>query len=116
MTMKAVTKRWPRGTGQWTRTRILIVSADPTVREQLVTSWATDHEVIVASSPLDVIRLIENEGTTISTVVLADVVGSAVRGELAEFLAETYPFIRVILTSTSSAGDRSHPDDRVALQ
>jgi hypothetical protein len=116
MSMTAVTKRWPRGTGQWSRTRILIVSADPTVRSQLVTSWATDHEVIVASSPLDVIRLIEAEGKTISTVVLADVVGSVVRTELAEFLAETYPFIRVLVTSTHSEGDRSQSVDLSALQ
>ncbi len=114
--MTAVTKRWPRGTGQWSRTRILIVSADPTVRDQLVTSWATDHEVEVASSPLDVIRRIESEGTTISTVVLADVVGSVVRSDLAEFLADTYPWLRVILTSTRSEADRSPQGDRVALR
>lgn len=112
----AVTKRWPRGTGQWSRTRVLIVSADPTVRDQLVTSWATDHEVIVASSPLDVIRLIEAEGKTISTVVLADCVGSVVRTELAEFLTETYPFIRVLVTSKHSEADRSLPADHAALQ
>jgi len=110
----AVTKRWPRGTGQWSRSRILIVSADPTVRDQLVTSWATDHEVEVASSPLDVILKIESEGATISTVVLADVIGSVVRSDLAEFLAETYPMLRVIVTSTRSEADRSQPADRAA--
>lgn len=116
MTMTAVTKRWPRGTGQWSRTRILIVSADPTMRDRLVTAWSTDHEVEVASSPLDVIRRIENEGTTISTVVLADIVGSVVRSDLAEFLADTYPMLRVIVTSTNSEADRSQRDDRVELR
>jgi len=116
MTMTAVTKRWARGTGQWSRTRILIVSADPTTRDQLLSSWATDHEVLVASSPLDVIRRLESEGTTISTVVLADCIGSVVRSELAEFLAESYPMLRVIVTPTRSEADRSQRDDHVALQ
>ncbi len=114
--MTAVTKRWPRGTGQWSRSRVLIVSADPTIRDPLVTSWATDHEVIVASCPLDVIRLIEAEGKTISTVVLADCIGSVVCTELAEFLAETYPFIRVLVTTKRSEVDRSQQVDHVALQ
>jgi DNA-binding NtrC family response regulator len=114
--MTAVTQRWPRGTGQWNRSRVLIVAADPSIREQLHTTWATDHEVIAASSPLDVIRWIEDEGKTISTVVLADVVGSVARSELAEFLIETYPFIRVILTSRHSEADRSQRDDLAALQ
>ena len=114
--MTAVTQRWPRGTGQWSRSRVLIVSADPTLRDQLLSAWATDHEVIVASSPLDVIRLIEGEGKTISTVVLADVRGSVVRTELAEFLSETYPFLRVVVTSTRSEADRSQGDDLGAPQ
>ena len=114
--MTPVTKRWPRGTGQWSRTRVLVVSADPTVRDPLVTTWSTDHDVITASCPLDVIRLIEAEGKTISTVVLADCMGSAVRTELAEFLADTYPFIRVLLTSKNSEADRSQADDLVAQQ
>lgn len=114
--MTAVTKRWPRGTGQWSRTRVLIVSADPTIRNQLVTSWATDHEVLVASAPLDVIRLIESEGKTISTIVLADCIGSALCTELAEFISETYPFIRVLVTSRRSEADRSPQADHAALQ
>ena len=114
--MTAVTKRWPRGTGQWSRTRVLVVSAEPTVRDPLVRSWATDHEVIVASSPLDVIRLIEAEGKTISTVVLADCIGSVVRTELAEFLSEMYPFLRVLVTSTHSEADRSQSVDHAALR
>lgn len=112
--MTTVTKRWPRGTGQWSRTRVLVVSADPTVRDHLVTSWATDHEVIVACSPLDVIRLIEAEGKTIATVVIADCIGSVVRNDLADFLSETYPFIRVMVTSTRSEADRSPQDALVA--
>jgi len=107
MTMTGVTTRWPRGTGQWTRTRILIVSADPTVCAQLRSTWATDHEVVAASAPLDVIRRLEADGPTISTVVLADVVGSVIRAELAEFLAEAYPFLRVIVTETRPETDRS---------
>lgn len=114
--MTAVTNRWPRGTGQWSRTRVLIVSADPTVRNPLVTSWEADHEVMVATCPLDVIRLIEAEGKTISTVVLADCRGSVACSELAEFLAEAYPFIRVMLTSKRSEADRSIPADHAALQ
>lgn len=114
--MTAVTQRWPRGTGQWSRSRVLIVAADPTVRDQLLASWSTDHEVIVATSPLDVIRRIESEGTTISTIVLADVRGSVARTELAEFLNETYPFIRVIVTSRRSEADRSRSDDLAELQ
>ncbi len=114
--MTTVTKRWPRGTGQWSRTWVLVVSADPTVRDPLVTRWAIDHEVIVASSPLDVIRLIEAEGKTISTVVLADCIGSVVGTELAEFVSETYPFIRVLVTSKRLEGHRSEQPDHVALR
>ena len=114
--MTSVTQRWPRGTGQWSRSRVLIVSADPTVRDRLLSIWATDHEVLVATAPLDVIRRIETEGKTISTIVLADVRGSVARSELAEFLRETYPFIRVIVTSTNSEAGRSPQDDLSALQ
>lgn len=114
--MTAVTQRWPRGTGQWSRSRVLIVSADPKVRDQLLSTWATDHEVVGATAPLDVIRMLENEGTTISTIVLADVRGSVARTELAEFLREAYPLIRVMVTSTRSEADRSLLDDLSALQ
>ena len=114
--MTAVTQRWPRGTGQWSRSRVLIVAADPTVRAHLLASWSVDHEVMVATSPLDVIRRIEGEGTTISTIVLSDIHGSVARAELAEFLSEMYPNIRVLLTSTRSEVDRSRADGLAELQ
>jgi len=97
MSTTVTTKRWPRGTGQWSRTRILIVATDPVVRDQLVAAWSTDHEVVVARSPLEVIRRVESDGPMISTVVLADCVGSVARKELAEFVRTTYPFVRVVL-------------------
>jgi len=61
-----------------------------------------------------VIRRLEADGPTISTVVLADVVGSVIRAELAEFLAEAYPFLRVIRHGDAS-GNGSLASDRERL-
>ena len=102
----SASKRWPRGTGQWSRTRILIVAADPVLRERLLASWSLDHDVVVARSPLEVIRRLEEDGPTISTVVIADLVGSVACKELAEFIATTYPFVRTIVHETEHG---SHP-------
>lgn len=97
MSMTTTTKRWPRGTGQWNRTRVLIVAADPRRRDQLLEAWAEDHDVAVAQCPLEVIRRCENDGPVISTVVLSDLFGSVHKSDLAEFLSETYPYLRVII-------------------
>lgn len=87
---------WPRGTGQWNRTKIVIVSADSRHRDRLVRLWAEQHEVIAASTPLDLIAALEVEGLRISTVVVADLVGSAAEHELVDFLDACYPWLRVI--------------------
>jgi hypothetical protein len=73
----------------------MIVSADRTRRTELLSSWS-DADVIVNATPLDVLGSLERYGPAISTVVLSDVVGSATYTELAEFLEEHYPFVRVI--------------------
>ena len=75
MSMTPVTKRWPRGTGQWSRSRVVVVATDPRERERLVDSYSDQHEVVVACSPLEVIRRLETEGPRISTVVVSDVAG-----------------------------------------
>jgi hypothetical protein len=103
MSMTVTTKRWPRGTGQWSRTRILIVATNPGVRDQLVAAWSADHDVVVAQSPLEVIRRVESDGPMISTVVIADCVGSVARKELAEFITSSYPFVRVLLHDAEPA-------------
>lgn len=97
---------WPQGTAQWCRTRILIVSADRDRRNRLLQSWS-DADVVVAATPIEVIRWLELEGPAISTVVLSDVVGSATCEELAEFLEQRYPFVRVI---ASAAADANSPE------
>ena len=56
---------------------------------------------------------IEAEGTTISTVVLADIVGSATRAELAAFIADTYPFLRVIVPSPGRS--EAHRAEQIAV-
>lgn len=91
------TTRWPRGTGQWSRTRVLIVASDPARRDQLIAAWAEDHDVAVVRCPLEVIRRCETDGPSISTVVISELVGSVRPAELAQFLEETYPYLRVIL-------------------
>ena len=88
--------RWPRGTGQWNRTRVVIVAASAARRDQLLERWAPDHDVVVVRSPLELIRRCEADGARISTVVIADCIGSACAAELAEFLDQTYPYLRVI--------------------
>ena len=96
MSMTSVTQRWPRGTGQWSRTRIVVAASDPRERERLVSGHADQHEVIAASSPLEVIRRLETD-PLISTVIVSDVCGSVCTAELVGFLEETYPFVRVII-------------------
>ena len=94
-------KRWPRGTGQWNRSRVVIVAADPARRDRLLEHWAVDHDVVVVKSPLEVIRRCEADGPSITTVVLSDIVGSVCQAELAEFLREQYPYVRVMVETTS---------------
>jgi hypothetical protein len=86
---------WPQGTRQWEQTRVLIVSADRERRNQLVANWST-ADPLIAKTPLEMIVCLEVGGPSIGTVVLSDVVGSATVAELAEFLEEHYPFVRVI--------------------
>ena len=89
--------RWPRGSGQWNRTRVVIVAASAARRDQLLERWAPDHDVVVVRSPLELIRRCEADGKVISTVVIADCLGSACSADLAEFLDQTYPHLRVIV-------------------
>lgn len=89
---------WPRGTGQRSRTRILIVSSDHDRRDHLIQQWSEAHDVIAATTPLEVIVRLELEGTMVSTVVLAGTAGSADDRELASFLDATYPWVRLIVT------------------
>lgn len=96
MSMTSVTQRWPRGTGQWSRTRVVVAATDPRERERLVCGYADQHEVVAASSPLEVIRRLETD-PLISTVIVSDVCGSVCRQELVNFLQDTYPDVRIIL-------------------
>ena len=115
MSMTTTMQRWPRGTGQWHRTRVLIVAADPKRRDQLVEAWAEDHDVVVARCPLEVIRRCETDGPGISTVVVSELVGSVRQSELAEFLAETYPYLRVIVDHIPRLA-REAMDDVIAIR
>ena len=95
--MKTLPARgWPRGTGQWSRTRIVIVSNDNARRDHLIRRWSEAHDVVAATTPLEVITRLEQEGTMVSTVVLAGTSGSATDRELAGFLDATYPWVRVV--------------------
>lgn len=90
------TFRWPHGTGQWHRSKVVIVSADVHRRERLVHDWATQHDVVVVSTPLELILQLELEGPNISTVVVSDLVGSASPAQLAQFLDACYPWLSVV--------------------
>lgn len=92
---------WARGTKQWGRTRVMIISADRERRNELLARWAA-ADVVVAWTPLDVVRCLEREAPGVNTVVLSDVVGSVTKTELAEFLEDTYPFVRVFSTDPLS--------------
>jgi hypothetical protein len=97
------TSRWPCGTGQWNNTKVVIVARDARTRDHLVRSWSEQFDVGIALTPLELIQTLETEGLRISTVVIADVAGSAEAPELASFLDEYYPWLRVITEATSSA-------------
>jgi len=88
---------WPRGTGQWSRTRILVASADDDRRDKLIDRWGEAHDVVGATTPLEVIDFLESEGTMISTVILAGVAGSANDRELACFVDQNYPWVRLVV-------------------
>lgn len=91
--------------------RILIVSADRDRRTELLTAWS-DSSVLVAVTPLEVIRHLELETSPISMLVLSDLVGSATCAELEAFLGERYPHLRVIgagATARSSDGPAPPP-------
>lgn len=89
---------WPKGTGRWQRTKVLVVSADRERCAELL-RWWKDAEVVVAATPLEVISQLELEGLEISRVVLSDLVGSATCVELETFLELRYPFVRLIRAS-----------------
>lgn len=84
--------RWPRGTGQWSRTRVVVVSTN----RELIRMWSEQHDVVAATTPLELITQLEQSREGISTVVVSDLVGSAAERELAEFLDAYYPWLRVI--------------------
>lgn len=94
--MLSGTFRWPHGTGQWSRSKVVIVSADDQRRERLVREWSAQHDVGVARTPLELILQLELEGPNISTVVVSDLVGSATAAQLAQFLDACYPWVRII--------------------
>lgn len=85
-------RRWPSGTGQWSRIRTVIVATDRQYRATLEDE--VDADTALVATPLDVIARLEDAQSLISTVVLTD---PAVHRELAEFLVETYPWLEVIL-------------------
>jgi hypothetical protein len=93
--MPSSTRRWPKGSGRWNRNLVAIVSADGVRRERLIALWSKRHDVVFATTPLEVILLLEH-GDGISTVVIADLVGSAHASELAQFLDACYPWLRVV--------------------
>jgi len=97
MTITSASRGWPRGTGQWSRTRILVAAADDRRRDSLIDRWGESHDVIGAATPLEVIDFLEAEGTMISTVVLAGIAGSANDRELACFVDQNYPWVRLIV-------------------
>lgn len=105
MTMPAATARWPRGTGQWSRTRVLIVTADPPLRDRLIEQWSEQHDVVAAITPLDVIDRLERDGQAVSTVVMDDVAGSVTKSELVDFLEDFYPWIRLMFVTSAAVHD-----------
>ena len=100
--------RWPRGTGQWNSTKAVIVSSDHRVRDRLARIWSEQFDVDVVPTPLELIHRLETEGLRISTVVLADVVGSVDARGLFEFLDACYPWVRLIAIEDTTQLDQDH--------
>src|SRR6266404_2403308 len=94
--------RWPHGTGQWSRTQIVVVSADPDHRARLARLWSEQHQVLTAQTPLELIAILEVGGLDVSTAVIADVVGSTSARELTDFLDACYPWLRVVTAYEST--------------
>ena len=96
MTKFAARSPWPHGTGQWFRSRLMIVSSDKAERDALIEKWGCS-DVLVAATPLEVIARLEGDRDSMSTtVVLAGVAGSASDSELEWFLEASYPWVRVV--------------------
>lgn len=94
MTNRDATPRWPEGTGQWNRIRTVIVAGDEEHRRRLSEDLRDD--TVVVAAPLEMISHLENEDSMVLTVILAGSGGSAADRELASFLDEAYPWVRVV--------------------
>lgn len=82
--------RFAEGTGQWRRPRTLIVS-DELHRE--LASLRPDDDTTIVSTPLDMIMQLE-ANRLFTTVVLAG--STTTKRDLAAFLLEFYPSVRVV--------------------
>jgi hypothetical protein len=85
MNLRAGDLRWQTGASRWSRIRVLVISDDAGQRRRL----AERRNILVVSTPLELLFALENNDQLISTVMLA---GRFVNdGDLATFLGETYP-------------------------
>jgi hypothetical protein len=80
--MSRMPTRWPCGTGQWERTRTLVMGRDHQIE---------DEDTLVVGTPLDLITRLEDRDRPIGTVVLAGPFAA-----LAAVLRELYPGVGVI--------------------
>lgn len=78
---------WPKGTGEWSPIKTLVVSPDSERSEE--------HGTLVVPTPLDMISYLEDTRVPIATVILA---GRYARDrEMAASLRELYPNVDVAL-------------------
>jgi hypothetical protein len=79
--------KWPDSSGRW-KPRTVVVSGDPRDREQ------PHPDSVVVQTNLDLIAQLEDPRNFVVTVVLAG--AFAKDRELASFLVEAYPGIKVV--------------------
>ncbi len=86
--MHASQHEWPNGTGRWSRARTLVMSQDDRSRSH------DRDDVVVVTTPLDLIHELERTDHLTSTVVLTG--AFAANRDLATFLVDFYPAIQIL--------------------
>jgi len=83
------TTQWPHGSGAFPVSRVLVMASGPDVPTRC------GADTIVVSTPLDLIRILEDQRTSVASVRL---VGKFARDhQLSSFIVETYPRVDVVI-------------------
>lgn len=83
------TTQWPHGSGAFPVSKVLVMTSGPDAPTRC------GADTIVVSTPLDLIRILEDQSTCVARVLLA---GKFARDyQLRSFLLETYPRVDVVI-------------------